>query len=291
MIKKLFIALLVFFGLAITLNKPEVLYAQEEASQEAVATSEGELILSETLIKERETARIQELRILYRDQVEVYRNSEKAFAIAKTNYQNVQTLSALEEAVTAGKTVFTDRSRVMITYLELLDAVLIETNGIELDLKDQSHTELFGLINALKIHQDAIIVSRDRQELATLADDFEPIATSYQSAVYKALSLVRIGKIQEVHDKSKIIKIDIVSEHDAQEVGPVTTARRERAYAEIERNFDTVNGSLVKLNGLFLEAKRDGFSRSFYERILKDLGPVYAQISRSMDHLGELIAL
>lgn len=268
----------------------------DEASDEVVATSEAqptssEALISETLIKERETQRIQELRILYRDQVEVYRNSEKAFSIAKTNYQNVQTLAALEEAVTASKTVMMDRSRVMITYLELVDAVLIETNGIELDLKNQSHTELFGLINALRIHQDTIAVSKDRQEIAVLANEFEPIATSYQSSVYKALSLIRIGKIQEVHDKSRIIELDIISEHESQEVNAVTTARRERAYAEIERNFDTVNNNLIKLNGLFQEAKRDGFSRSFYERILRDLSPVYAQISRSIDHLEELITL
>ncbi len=289
MLKKLLIAVLVF---GFCVFSSTVVLAQTQASDEAASTSQTATGSGNSeLTKERETQRIKDLRVLYRDQVEVYRNSEKAFTIAKTNYTQVQTLAALEEAVKATQTVMMDRSRVLVTYLELIDAVLTETNGIELDLKDQSHTEMFGLINAIKIHQENILVSKDRQAMAFLADEFEPISVSYQSAVYKALSLIRIGKIQEVHDKAEIIEADIVKEHKIQEVANVKVARRERAYAEIERNFETINAGLVELNNSFLKAKRDGFSRSFYERILEDLSPVYAQISRSLDHLEELIVL
>lgn len=264
-------------------------YAQDEvATQEATIELQSD---TQIFTRTRETERITQLRTLYRNQVEVYRNAENAFSIAKTNYQQVQTLAALEEAVHATKQVMQERSRVMITYLELLDAVLVETAGIELDLKNQSHTELVGLIQALKIHQENITVSQDRQAMATLADQFEPVAISYESAVYKALSLVRIGKIQEVRDKSEIIKADIEARHAEQEVSSSVIARRRRAYAEIERNFDMVNQNLAELNETFLEANRDGFTLSFYQNILEDLAPIYAQISRSLDHLEELITL
>lgn len=282
---KFFIALLLLFSVSFSLLSTAVSAQEESFVQTEVATQEA------VLIKQRETQRIAQLRILYRDQVEVYRNSEKAFSIAKTNYQQVQTLSALEEAIKATKTVMTDRSRVMITYLELIDAVLIETNGIELDLKNQSHTELFGLINALKIHQDDISLSSDRQSMVLLADQFEPISFSYQSSVYKALSLIRIGKIQEVRDKSEIIFKDVITEHSLQDESSVVGARRQRAYSEIERNFDEINAELTELNDTFLQARRDGFTRSFYGRILTSLSPVYAQISRSLDHIEELIRL
>lgn len=243
------------------------------------------------LTKERETQRIKDLRTLYRDQVEVYRNSEKAYIIAKTNYEQVQTLASLEEAVKATQTVMYDRSRVLITYLELVDAVLIETNGIELDLKEQSHTEMFGVINAIKIHQENILISKDRQAMVFLADEFEPIAFSYQSSVYKALSLIRIGKIQEVHDKSEIIEVDIQKEHELQDVSEAKISRRNRAYAQVEQNFDLINQNLADLNVTFTEGRRDGFTRGFYEAILEDLAPIYAQISKSLDHLEELITL
>ena len=290
MIKKLLILLLavrlcIFSSMVVLAQDHEATDAAVTIDQAATGTAVAELT------KERETQRIKDLRILYRDQVDVYRNSEKAFTIAKTNYQQVQTLAALEEAVKATQVVMSDRSRVLITYLELIDAVLIETNGVELDLKDQSHTELFGIINAIKIHQENILVSKDRQAMAFLSDEFEPISLSYQSAVYKALSLIRIGKIQEIHDKSEIIEADIKKEHDLQDVSDAKISRRKRAYVEIEQSFDTINANLAELNDTFTKARREGFARSFYETILEDLAPVYAQISKSLDYLEELITL
>lgn len=292
MIKKL---LTVLLAVSFCIFSSTVVLAQDQEATDAAVTIDqaatGTASAVAELTKERETQRIKDLRILYRDQVEVYRNSEKAFTIAKTNYEQVQTLAALEEAVKATQVVMSDRSRVLITYLELIDAVLIETNGVELDLKDQSHTELFGIINAIKIHQENILVSKDRQAMAFLSDEFEPISLSYQSAVYKALSLIRIGKIQEVHDKSEIIEVDIKKEHDSQDVSDAKISRRKRAYAEIEQSFDTVNDNLAELNDTFTKARREGFTRSFYQTILEELAPVYAQISKSLDHLEELITL
>lgn len=283
--KKILTALLLvilgsFFGTAI--------FAQETATAEATATSEA---TTQIFTKERETEKIRQLRILYRDQVEVYRKSEKDFSIAKTNHEQVQTLAALEEAVNATRTVMADRLRVMITYAELIDAVLVETNGIELDIKEQTHSELVGMINLLKIHQENVQVAKDRPAMALLADDFEPVAIQYESLVYKTLSLIRIGKIQEVQDKAEIIEADIIKEHDSEEVSSVITAKRERAYAEVEKDFKVTNQDLAKLNEDFLVARRDGFKRGFYERILEDLSPVYARLSRTLDHLEELLSL
>lgn len=264
------------------LQEPATIFPTEIATQSAQTT---------VFSKERETQRITQLRTLYRNQVEVYRNAEKAYIIAKTNFEQVGTLSSLEEAVKATNIVMQERSKVLITYLELLDAVLNETNGVELNLKAQSSTELVGLITALKIHQEEIMLSNSRESMVILSDSFEPIANSYTSTVYKALSLIRIGQMQEVRDKSEIIMKDIVTSHELSDSSSTAIAKRNRAYIEIERNFETVNENLSKLNNKFLEAKREGFSRSFYENILQDLGPVYVQISKSLDHLEELLTL
>jgi len=276
-VKKIFILALVLTSV-ISFNS--LVFAQED-DQTSITV----------FTKQRETQRIQDLRILYRDQVEVYRESEREYSIAKTNHEQVQTLSALEEAVNATRTVMNDRLNVMITYSELIDAVLVETNGIELDLKNQTHTELTGLINLLKIHQENVLVSKDRQSMVILSDEFEPIAAGFESLVYKTLSLIRIGKIQEVHDKAEIIELDIIKEHELEDASGVLTSKRERAYKEIERNFDSINQSLATINEDFLQARRDGFRRGFFENVLQELGPIYAQISRSLDHLEELIKL
>lgn len=282
--KKIFLSLLLVsffvFGTSV--------FAQESGN---VLNSDSPKEIPTVFTKERETQRIKDLRVLYRDQVEVYRASEKSFSISKTNFEQVQTLASLEEAVKSTQTVMIERSKVMITYLELLDSVLVETNGVELDLKNQSKTELVGLVHLLRINQENILLSKDRKAMVLLADDFVPIAEAYESSVYKALSLIRIGQIQEVRDKTQIIETDIIAEHKTTSVSGSQNLKRERAYVEVERSFKLINADLADLNEAFLESKRDGFKRSFYQRILTDLGPVYAQISRSLDHLEELISL
>lgn len=298
--KKLILFLSILFTVFFAAS-PSVGFAQNQETAQPPQAGDTEASVEATLsptdedldifVKERETEKIIQLRDLYRKQAEVYRAAEKEFVIAKTNFEQVQTLASLEEAVKKTKQVMQVRTEVLITYLELLEAVLKETNGIELDLKQQSQTELIGLIQALKIHQDDIAVSNDRQAMAVLANDFEPIAITFESEVYKALSLIRIGRIQEVHDKSEIIFVDIQELHESQESTASAQAKRNRAYAEIERNFDSIVSDLVDLNEKFLQARRDGFSRSFYTRTLEDLSPVYAEISRSLGNLEELIEL
>lgn len=295
MIKKLFLTFVFSLLVAVV---PYQIFAQEEVSEDPRAgqldtSIEATLSADEIQVfqKERETERITELRTLYRNQVEVYRAAEKEFTIAKTNFEQVQTLASLEEAVAKTKKVMKIRSEVLVTYLELVEAVLTETNGVELDLKQQSTTELLALVQALKIHQEEIQVSEDRLAMATLANNFEPIAATFESEVYKALSLIRIGRIQEVHDKSEIIFADIKETHQENEVAASAQAKRNRAYAEIERNFDLIVADLIEVNEKFLQDRRDGFTRSFYTRTLSDLGPVYAEIARSLDNLEELIDL
>ena len=245
----------------------------------------------QVFIKERETQKIQELRVLYRNQVESYRGAEKLFLVAKTNFGQVDTLAALEEAVLATQKLMLERNNVMITYLELIQALLAETNGVELDLKNQSSSQITSLITTLRLHQDDIILSKDRQAMALLADNFEPIAVEYQASVYKTLSLIRIGRIQEVVDKSAIIYADIKQEHSSGEASSLQESRRQRAYAEIDRSFTTINASIAQLNDSFMERKGKDLNRQFYENILRGLAPVYAEISRLLQFLEELTTL
>lgn len=263
----------------------------QESQQEVIATSEAQLENSQVFIKEQQKKKIADLRILYRNQVEVYRNAEKSFQIAKAQYDQVQTLQALEEAIVATRNTMLERSNVLITYLELLEAILADTNGIELQLKKETTQELTGVIMSLKIHQETVQVAKERQEIASLADDFEPIASSYESIAYRSVSLIRTGKIQTVKDKAEIIYKDIAAEHSTQEVSSFTKSKRERAYQEIERTFKLINDALAEINVDINESNANGFSTSSYENILGELNPLYAQISLSLDHLSELVKL
>jgi len=241
--------------------------------------------------KDRNTQKIADLRILYRDQIEVYRNSEKDFNIAKTNYINLETLKSLEEAVSATEFVMKNRAKVLITYLELLKSTLEETAGIELALKTESLKNIDSLITDLRLHQDSIALAKDRIDVNALADSFEVYVAPYNQVVYKALSLVRIGQLQAVYDVTTLIDADIKKSQDTEDVGAVKAAKRDRAYQEIQRNLSVTNDELAKLNLKIIESKEEDLNRYFYEKVLEDLGPVYTKIYKSLDYLDELLNL
>lgn len=252
----------------------------------AVSAQDSDKIFSKT----RNTQEISELRTLYRDQIEAYRKSDKEFNIAKTNYFNLETLTSLENVVKATEVAMFDRSKVLITYLELLAVTLDDTAGIELSLKEKSAKQIRSLIVSLRLHQEDIILAKDRASVNLLADNFEVFVDSYNQITYQALSLIRIGQMRSVYDATTIIDSDIKSSQEGDEVGAVIDAKRNRAYQEIKRNFKIINDGLIKLDSKIIE-EDDGFGRSFYERVLRDLEPIYVQISKSLDHLEELLSL
>ena len=143
----------------------------------------------------------------------------------------------------------------------------------------------------LQLHQEDIILAQDRTSVNFLADNFEVFVGPYNQVSYKALSLIRIGQIQAVYDLASLIDVDIRESQEDDEVGAVKESKRERAYQEIQRNFSITNSGLAKLNNKIIVGDEETFSRSFYEKALRDLEPIYIQMSKSLDHLEELLKL
>jgi len=289
----------VFLVLLFALSFNLQVFAQDTATastqETKIVVDEDKLVATQSGVKifnkERTSQRIPELKTLYRDQIEAYRKSQKEFVVAKTNYGTVETLTSLEEAVTATRVVMEDRSKVMITYLEFLVATLEDTSGVELSLKQDGLKQLNSMVVALKIHQEDIALAKDRVAVNNLADNFVPYAQQYSFVVYKAMSLIKIGQIQSVYDVATLIKEDVVQTQEDQEVGAVVKAKRDRAYQEIERNFVKINSSLSELNVRINGVKPESFTQSFYEKILVDLESTYTQLSKSLDYLAELLKL
>ncbi len=279
--KKITIAVLL--ALVLIIPFATIVFAQEEVQDNSVP--------EQIFNKKRTSERIPELKTLYRDQVEAYRQAYKDFTIAKTNYFNVQTLTALEEAVASTRTVMDSRSKVMITYLEFLVATLEDTSGVELSLKQESLKQLNSMVVALRIHREDIALVKDRAGVNNLADSFVPYAQQYEQVVYKAMALIKIGQVQAVYDRAVLTKQEIAKLQESEEVNAVVQAKRERAYHEIERNFGKINSQLNQLNVRINQAKPESFTQSFYERVLEDLEPIFIQLTKALSYLEELLKL
>ncbi|MBU0974908.1 hypothetical protein KKD03_04375 [Patescibacteria group bacterium] len=294
--KKLFSALILVFLIGSGISQVCAQDANQDSDQALIQTQEEspapEVVTTNKIFnKSRNTQKIVDLKVLYRDQIEAYRNSDKEFNIAKTHYFNVLTLISLEELVGTTQLAMSDRLKVLITYLELLSATLEETSGVELALKEESLKQIRTSIIDLKLHQEDIVLAKDRSAANLLADDFELFVESYGQVSYRALALIRIGQIQSVYDAATIIDSDIKKSKEGEDIGAVIESKRVRAYQEIQRNFSITNDGLIKLNDKIIESESDDFGRSFYEKTLADLEPIYIQMSRSLDHLEELLKL
>lgn len=281
---------LVAFGVVLAQENPATQSALPEGEPSAQLEQQGSVF-----IKPEEDERMLELRILYRDQVEAYRSAERAFVIAKGQFEQVQTLNSLEEAVKATKSVFFERSRVLVTYLELVVLTLQKTQGVELSLKERSLDGLNKVLLEVIEHQKAIEAANTRDEMAVLADSFEVVAQQAQLETYKALSLIRTGSMQSLLDRTLFVKQQIVSKHQSENAAETIVARRERAYAEIDRKLGLVQQSIDSINASVLKGESaqqsSPFSASFYETVLKNLGSAYAQMTQSLNNITELLRL
>lgn len=238
--------------------------------------------------KEQNKKKLEELATLYRAQIEVYRNAERNFSISKSQYEKIQTLAALEQAVNDTRTAMLERNKVLLTYAETIYYSVDDTTGLDLSKKNKILMNLRDLIELLRVHQTKVEASQDRVAINTVANDFMTIEKAYNSVVYEALSSIRVARIQTVYDALMLIRDDIKRQQQSEEVGALQTSQRERAYQEIENRFKVIYDALYKLNMRLVETKPEQFSRSSYQNTLGDLQSIYANLFSMIDYLLEV---
>ena len=148
---------------------------------------------------------LSEKQTLYRDEINVYRNAERTFDVSKEQYLKLGTLASLEEAVSSTRNVLLARSKVLITYLELLRDELANQHGVNLTEKDDALERLDTQLLFLKEHQDAVLLANDRDQLLNVVIVFGEQRELIEDAAYRSRSLVAIGKVQTVNDKAQAL--------------------------------------------------------------------------------------
>ncbi|MBD3279197.1 MAG: hypothetical protein GF390_00615 [Candidatus Pacebacteria bacterium] len=226
---------------------------------------------------------------LYRDQVENYRQKHKAYVIAKDQFKAHETLASIEAAVNATREVMLARQQVLISYLELLQLELQQTHGIELTHKQAAETSISALIVELKLYQDLVKQSNNRQQLQERTSEFSDLAEQLKATGYYTLSLLKLGQLQNVYDQTIALKIDLVEQvlADQTELEPA----KQRAVAETEQFLSTVDQEL-KNQWTQLDNKQiKQINSNFYQQLTKKLNPVYADLAKSLSYLEELLNL
>ncbi len=228
---------------------------------------------------------------LYREQIGLYRTSEDVFKVNKQQYFNLNTLSSLEKAVTSTRDTTLARSEVLITYLELISEKLTATQGIDLDKKDKALADLKSQLEVLLKHQDATLLSTDRDALRAVATDFYLNKELLDHAIYQALVLISIGNIQTVNDKAEALLEDVKLEHGKEKVSSLITAKRERAYTETTKHIDDTN---LEIRDIYMQQFKKGdklFTKANYSQIADALDVPYITSTKTLGFLQELLSI
>ena len=233
-------------AVAVTLQIGPRTFSSLVAPQQVHAQAEQEVYVPEDTIfrKSQQPERIKELFDLYLARVEKHREIDKRFRVSKAQFEKLSTLQSLEEAIGATREAFISRDEVLITYLELLDASLEDTAGVDIQIKQQTLQNLEKMIIELRAHLEKTKTTTDRATIATRADEFALLHEQILSVAAVARAQIVVGTLQNVYDKTRLIYDQVRAEQAAQEVSALKLQERQRAYAEVDREMESVAAQL-----------------------------------------------
>lgn len=275
------ISSILLFSLFVLVAGVARVYAQE-------ATESGDVLPTPALLTVPKSTSEEKLD-LYREQITAYRTSEDVFRVNKQQYFNLNTLASLEKAVTSTRDTLLARSKVLVTYLELIEERLTATQGIDLDKKEKALADIESQLTILLEHQDAILLSTDRDALLAVTTSFYSNRELLDHTIYQGLTLIAIGNIQTVNDKAEALLEDIKIEHGKEKVSALVTAKRERAYTETTKHIEDTNTDIRAV--LLQQFKKEDklFTKANYSQIIDALDVPYITATKTLGFLQELL--
>lgn len=238
--------------------------------------------------KERLESEIVDVRTVYRGQLETYRAQEKTFFIAKDQYQRLQTLDSIEQAVKSTRQTMLSRDQVLYTYLTLLRLRLIDADGVELSYKEQVLSRIDAILIKLEAHHAKVLTEFDRQKINTLSDDFLPLGEDIKITASHALALLNLGKLQSVYDRS-VLLFDEVEAEIANTDGRLTSAEKQRYITETQRTLDKTSTVLKQITIRLGERMQDKSEIRTDSDLSGSLNQSYSYLSKVLGYFQELL--
>lgn len=270
--------------------------AQEDGNNQTAsdaawtATESTQLVSPDTIFTNVENdLRQQELETLYQALIEDYGVKLRQFSLNRAQWQSLQTLRSLEEAVVATSAVLLARDRTMITYYELLLEVLEKTPGIELTIKQKSKAELIARVEWLRQHASRTQESVDRDSVNLRSDEYTAQTEAMIFESTRALLLIRLGRLQTIFDRSNGLYERILARNKEKPGTSLEEVERSRAYTQVEvlRAGMQTDLRLARESLDETTAKR-GKVQSNYAAFVTTLEKPYAELSKYLLYLEEL---
>ncbi len=281
--KKILLAIPILILLIMSPNSSSMVLAQDNDEP------------AEGSIREQTTTQAEQaiLQTYYRDQLERYRNQEKARQLAQEQLNQLNTLAALEEAVLATKQTMITRDQVLQTYFKLLRLKLIDTHGVSLAEKTTVIKELESLEANLEDHETEVGKVSDRFSLAASVNSYAQLAVRFEPIGSHATCLIVFGKMQVVYDKTVALMPELEAKANEQATD-FELAKKQRALTEVKLLATSTKSSLEQAYDTTFVGKfgqEKVFEYGDYGRLTNNLQAVYAQISQMHEFIDEVMKL
>jgi hypothetical protein len=223
----------------------------------------------------------------YFKQLDIYRDLDRKFRIAKTQASQVGTLAALNELSDAARLTQRSRAKTLELYYKALFVFLNDTSGAELKRKETQLTHISKLNELTRRYSTTLEDTSDRLDLDGLSVKFQESMNEFMSTAYQSLILVRIARIQAATDELRALTERLKTMEDA-EIDQLPEDRK-RGYKELDRTLDEVNTMIRKAYQQYDYTVEGGEIRfEGYSQFISSLDDVYVRLRRGESYFLEL---
>jgi len=218
----------------------------------------------------------------YRGQLAEYRQAEQEFVVAKGQYAQVETLSALNALIDATQTVYQKRIQVLETYFTLLQLQLQSVEGVNLVSREQA----IGLLGELQQEFDNQKTILAQNQTANSLLDYElrfietaelvPIASDYIN------QLIQVAQLQNGYDDTVALKTRIRTSLVGDDEPSLAWQRAEE---QLDALLEDTN---QQLRTIATELEQDP-TRNSGSRRLRDFTTIHSQLLQAVTYLEELV--
>lgn len=259
--------------------------ATEQTETETTVTVNGVTVARPLVLTQEQEA----VREQYRAAIEQYQRSYREYTLAKAQYQQLDTLVALEKAVVATRAAMADRAEVLLTFFDLLHVELRATAGVDPEKKQAALREIESLRAEFLASKEAILASNDRAALLDRAVEYAQTTQGLEENAYYVRSLLLSGKLYWGYLQSLSMYQEIKDQQGQDQSNSLRQAQITRAYAEIDQLIGQINTKWDAVAVKF--TKEEDKKRTWYQQVITLLTDLQTDILRLYSYLEEVNTL
>ncbi len=225
----------------------------------------------------------------YRLKTQEYRVAQEKSNLELTQYRNLQTLAAQENAVIAVRELLLSRSDMLSMYFALLQTNLEKYPSVNADWTKQS-IELISSVSAqVQSHRTRSSVVVDRIGAQQEIDWFDSQLKMLQKTADTVLSLTSISRSSAAISDLESVALHIDTWINQENQSESKRAERRRGYDELQRTIALAKSAQVQAVLLYTKSREDSSTSLIYSQVQEKSIECFTHLLRGVAYAKEII--